>query len=176
MQLNDRPLAPAPYDMLPSVPSFSLTSASFQDGSELPALLTGEGSNVSPQLTWTGFPPQTQSFLVNCFDPDAPTPSGFWHWNVVNLPKTITELSLGAGSGDQTLPGGAFHVRNDIGSHNYTGPMPPEGDRPHRYYFAVHALSVPSLPVKSSSTPTEVAFNVLFHTLARGVLLGTYQR
>lgn len=176
MQLNDRPVAPAPYDLLPTVPSFPVTSASFQPNAKLPIVLTGEGSNASPQLRWSGFPEQTQSFLVSCFDPDAPTPSGFWHWNVVNLPATITELALAAGTGDETLPGGAFHVRNDIGTPRYTGPMPPEGDRAHRYYFAVHALSVPSLDVNGLSTPTEVAFNALFHTIARGVLMGTYQR
>lgn len=87
-----------------------------------------------------------------------------------------TKLELGAGAGDETLPPGAFHLRNDVSEHSYTGPMPPKGGRPHRYYFAVHALDVAELSLNSDSSATMGAANVLPHTLARAVLLGTYQR
>lgn len=176
MNLSDRPLAPDPYQLLPRVPSFQVSSSMFDDGAPMPTNLTGDGANTSPDLSWSGFPETTQSFLVNCFDPDAPTPAGFWHWSVIQLPATVTELELGAGTSDAALPAGAFHLRNDASEHRYTGPLPPKGDRPHRYYFAVHALDIPTVPLDSDASATAAAFTILWHTLARGLLVGTYQR
>ena len=68
------------------------------------------------------------------------------------------------------LPAGAFHVRNDYGEKAWGGAAPPEGDPPHRYVFAVHALDVERLGVDASATPAYVGFNLAFHTLARGVI------
>ena len=169
----DRPPAQDPYAKLPELPSFSVTSTDVTDGSRL-ADVHASDSDVSPQLAWSGFPDGTKSFVVSCFDPDAPTPSGFWHWTVVDLPVTVTELPRGAGSGDDSLPGGAFHVANDIGVSGYSGAAPPEGDREHRYYFVVHAVGEDSLGVDSSATPTVVAFNLAFKALGRAILVGTY--
>ncbi len=175
MNLSERPLAPAPYEMLPPVPSFQITSTDLVDGEAIPEVFTGLGDDLSPMLQWDDFPAETKSFMVNCFDPDAPTPAGFWHWTVVNIPADVTSLTTGAGGMNADLPDGAFHVRNDGSEPRYMGPYPPKGDRPHRYYFAVHALDVESLPVDESASPTAVAFNALFHTLARGELMGTFQ-
>lgn len=171
----DRPIAPDPYEMLPQVPGFELCSTAFEDGESLPDLYAGCGGDVSPALEWSGFPAATKSFMINCFDPDAPTPAGFWHWTAVDVPVGITRFAEGAGESDATLPGG-FHVAGDGGDYSYYGPYPPEGDRPHRYYFAVHALDVESLGLNAEATPTTVAFNALFHTLARAVVHGTYRR
>lgn len=176
MNLNDRSIAPDPYESLPPVPHFTVSSEQFAPGESLPVQQTAEGQSLSPSLRWSGFPAQTKGFLVNCFDPDAPTPAGFWHWTVVGLGPEVTELELGAGSSDDSLPAGAFHLRNDGSTHCYTGPMPPKGDRPHRYCFAVHALDVAELPLDADSSATSAAFNALPHTLARAVLTGTYQR
>jgi Raf kinase inhibitor-like YbhB/YbcL family protein len=126
-------------------------------------------------LAWSGFPDQTQSFLINCFDPDAPTPAGFWHWTLVNLPATITQLDRGAGNAEAVFPAPAFQVLNDGSTLGYTGAAPPAGDFPHRYFFAVHALDVPILPVDPQTSSTAVAFNALFHTLARAVIVPIYQ-
>jgi Raf kinase inhibitor-like YbhB/YbcL family protein len=136
---------------------------------------TAAGGNISPHLAWRDFPPLTKSFLVNCFDPDAPTPAGFWHWTLVNLPVTVTELPRGAGGPETPWPEPAFQVNGDSGTLGYYGAAPPAGDFPHRYFFAVHALDVATLPVGPDATPTVVAFNALFHTIARGVVTPTYQ-
>ncbi|OKL50053.1 YbhB/YbcL family Raf kinase inhibitor-like protein [Boudabousia marimammalium] len=174
MNLNDRPLAPEPYGLLPKVPSFTLTSPDFTEGGDLPAAQTANGGNQSPALKWEGFPPETQSFVITCFDPDAPTPAGFWHWCIQDIDVAVTELPAGAGHSDLELDGAAFHSPNDTGAANYYGANPPAGDRPHRYIFAVHALDVPSLELDDEATPTVVSFNALFHTIARATLTATF--
>ena len=170
----DRAEAPDPYDILPPVPSFTLSSADVTDGQPLDELFAHPsvgGKNLSPQLTWSGFPAETRGFAVTCYDPDAPTGSGFWHWVAVNLPGSVTELDRGA----DPLPGGAFCVRNDYGDRNYGGAAPPPGDRAHRYVFAVHAIDVDALEVGSDASPAYVGFNLAFHTLARATLRPTFQ-
>jgi len=175
----DRPLAPLPYDLLPRVGAFEVTSTDVADGAPVPLVHAHDsagGENRSPQLSWSGAPEDTRSFVVNCFDPDAPTPSGFWHWTVVDIPAGTTELPTGAGADDDSLPEGAFHVRNDFGGRQFDGSAPPAGDRPHRYVFAVHAVDVEHLGVDPDASPTVVAFNLAFHTLARAVITPTYQQ
>ena len=170
----ERPVAPDPYDLLPAVASFSLTSKDVTDGEPLDALFihtSAGGENQSPQLAWSGAPGETRGYAVTCFDPDAPTGSGFWHWVLVNVPVSVTELERGA----DPLPEGAFCVRNDYGEANYGGSAPPPGDRPHRYVFAVHALDVDRLDVGPEASPAYVGFNLAFHTLARAVIRPTYQ-
>ncbi|HEX2772867.1 MAG TPA: YbhB/YbcL family Raf kinase inhibitor-like protein [Micromonosporaceae bacterium] len=173
----DRPIAPDPYELLPTVPSFTLVSDDVANGEPMHpdfAHSSAGGGNVSPHLTWSGFPAETRGFVVTCFDPDAPTGSGFWHWVLVNLPASVTELPRGAGNSPRA-EGGAFTVRNDYGEQGYGGAAPPPGDRPHRYVFAVHALDVDQLGVTPEATPAYVGFNLAFHTLARGVLRPTFQ-
>ncbi|MDR3359423.1 MAG: YbhB/YbcL family Raf kinase inhibitor-like protein [Bifidobacteriaceae bacterium] len=170
-----RPIPPDPYTLLPRVPAFTLTSQDVTTDTQLASPFTAAGDNLSPQLAWSGFPAQTKSFVVNCFDPDAPTPAGFWHWTVVDLPATVTELPRGAGTPGATLPAPAYQVNSDAGTPGYFGAAPPSGDFPHRYFFAVHALDIAALPLTPEATPTAVAFNALFHTLARAVIVPTCQ-
>jgi Raf kinase inhibitor-like YbhB/YbcL family protein len=170
----DRPVAPNPYDYLPAVPSFTVTSTEVSDGDALDNAQVAAAGNRSPQLSWEGFPAGTKSFVVTCFDPDAPTPSGFWHWVLVDLPADVTSLESGAGSGG-ALPAGAFHVRHDGGGYGFMGAAPPEGDMPHRYFFVVHAVGEETLGVDETASPAVVSFNLAFKTLARASLLGTYQ-
>jgi hypothetical protein len=171
----DRPVSPNPYDLLPRVGTFSVASEDMTDGEPLAEAQVASGGNTSPQLSWTDAPAGTKSYVVSCFDPDAPTPSGYWHWTVVDLPADVTALPSGAGAGDESLPGQAFHVRNDVGSRDFAGAAPPEGDQVHRYFFVVHAVSEETLGVDADVSPTVVAFNLAFKTLARAILVGTYQ-
>ncbi len=177
----DRPEAQHPYQKLPEVGSFELTSSDLVDGAPIDGRHASPGAhddaeNTSPQLSWSGFPEATKSFVVTCYDPDAPTPSGFWHWAAVDLPVGTSSLEGGAGAGDASLPGDAFHVRNDTNGKQYDGPYPQDGDRPHRYFFVVHAVDVDSLGVDGEASPAVVSFNLVFHTLARAQLVGTFQR
>jgi Raf kinase inhibitor-like YbhB/YbcL family protein len=171
----DRPIAEDPYAKLPTVGSFAVTSSDIADGSPLADAQVAEHGNTSPQLSWSGAPEGTKSFVVTCFDPDAPTPSGFWHWVAVDLPADQTSLDTGAGASDDGLPGAAFHVRNDTSTRDFTGAAPPPGDHPHRYYFVVHAVSEESLGVDADASPAVVSFNLAFKTLGRAILHGTYQ-
>ena len=170
----DRPVAPDPYGLLPKAGSFTLTSTDVTDGQPMADTHAYAGGNTSPQLSWSGFPEETKAFVVSCFDPDAPIVSGFWHWTLVNLPVSVTELPTGAGATER-LDNGAFHVRNDFGSKAYGGAAPPPGDQVHRYYFVVHAIDVEKLDVDSDASPAVVGFNLAFHTLARAIITPTYQ-
>lgn len=177
----DRPKAEDPYAKLPQVASFTVSSADVADGQPMAATFVYDGAadgaqNRSPQLAWQGFPAETKSFVVTCFDPDAPTPSGFWHWALVDLPVDTTSLPQGAGTTGASLPGSAFHVRNDWSSKDYGGAFPPDGDRPHRYYFVVHAVDVDTLGLDDEASAAVVSFNLVFHTLARAQLVPTFQR
>ncbi|WP_190211056.1 YbhB/YbcL family Raf kinase inhibitor-like protein [Kitasatospora indigofera] len=165
---------PIPYDFLPQVPSFELTSSDITDGGVLPKEFAHAGGNLSPQLAWSGAPEGTRGFAVTCYDPDAPTGSGWWHWLALDLPAGTTGLPRGAGSSDADLPGSAsFHARNDFPGHRYDGAAPPPGPA-HRYLFAVHALDVPALDVTRDTPAAQIGFHLTFHTLARAVITAEY--
>ncbi|WP_166138273.1 YbhB/YbcL family Raf kinase inhibitor-like protein [Nocardioides ochotonae] len=171
----ERPVTPNPYDLLPRVPSFEVTSTDVTDGRPLKDDQVQSGGDTSPQLSWSGAPAGTKSFTVTCFDPDAPTPSGFWHWVLVDLPADVTSLETGAGAEGATLPGKAFMCRNDLGTPAYVGAAPPQGDQVHRYFFVVHAVTEETLGVDADASPAVVSFNLAFKTAGRAILHGTYQ-
>jgi Raf kinase inhibitor-like YbhB/YbcL family protein len=164
--------------------AFRVTSDSFKDGDYLPKdfILSSDfgfgcaGSNKSPHLKWSGAPEGTKSFAVTCYDPDAPTGSGFWHWLIVNIPANVTELAAGAGSAGGKLPSGALQTRTDFGKPGYGGPCPPEGDHPHRYLFTVFAVGKDKIEVAADTSAAVVGFNLHFATLAKAEIMGLFKR
>jgi Raf kinase inhibitor-like YbhB/YbcL family protein len=170
-----------PYAALPSLPTFTLTSADLADGAALgldqvSAMGGAGGKDISPQLGWSGFPAETKSFAVTVFDPDAPTVSGFWHWVTANIPATTTSLDAGAGSTAGTMPAGTVTLRNDAGLAQYTGAFPPAGHGYHRYFIVVHAVGVERLEVDETASPAYLGFNLFLNAIGRATLLGTYEQ
>ncbi|HZS77832.1 MAG TPA: YbhB/YbcL family Raf kinase inhibitor-like protein [Ktedonobacteraceae bacterium] len=171
-----------PYEDLPKVPSFEVTSSDVQDGEKMPqpqvsGVFGAGGQDISPQLSWRGFPAETKSFVVTIYDPEAPTASGFWHWAVVDIPASVTELPSGAGDEQGSgLPQGAFQLRNDAGQFGYVGAAPPPGHGKHHYYIVVHAVDVESLGLSKDATPAFLGFNLFSHTLGRAMIVTWYER
>ncbi|WP_298207580.1 YbhB/YbcL family Raf kinase inhibitor-like protein [Ferrimicrobium sp.] len=170
-----------PYDQIAVVPSFVVSSNDVADGMELPVpqrsgIFGAGGSDISPHLTWSGFPEGTKSFVVTVFDPMAPTGSGFWHWEVVDIPVSVTDLETGAGDdAGSGIPAGAFQLHNDASLARYLGAAPPKGHGRHVYFIGVHAIDVESLGVPPTATAAFLGFNLHSHTLARGVIAPWYE-
>lgn len=169
-----------PLARLPDVPTFSLVSPAFTDGSTLPieqrsahSPVAG-GQDISPELSWSGAPAETKSFALTVYDPDAPTGSGFWHWLLVNIPSDTTSLPAGAGSpaGD-LLPADSKQLPNDAGLAQYVGAAPPAGHGTHRYFFIVTALDIDHLDVPENASPALVGSMISRHAIARATLMGT---
>lgn len=155
--------------------TFRLLSNSLEEGQFLPpeqlAAYPGlDGGNRSPELHWENAPEGTQSFVVTMYDPDAPTGSGWWHWVVVDIPASVTQLPEGAGGLHATLPAPAYAVSNDSSTTAFGGAAPPPGHGEHRYIFTVHALKIPTLPLGERPTPAQVGFYVHFNSLGSATL------
>ncbi len=158
--------------------AFRLFSKDLGEGGVLPAknVFNGfghSGENQSPHLAWADAPEGTQSFAITLYDPDAPTGSGFWHWGVVDLPATVTELPGGAGSGTSPLPAGARQTRTDMGNQGYVGAAPPPGP-PHRYIFTIYALKVDKLPVPDDASGAMVGMMTGMNALGKATLTVTF--
>ena len=171
-----------PYDELPAVAAFQLRSDDVEDGGalkrdQLSGIFGAGGTDTSPHLAWSGFADQTRSFAVTCYDPEAPTASGFWHWAILGIPRAVTELPRGAGDEEGTLlPAGAVALRNDSGMRRFIGAAPPPGHGVHRYYFVVHAIDVETLDLDDQATPALLGFNLFFHTIGRARIVCHYEQ
>lgn len=116
--------------------AFTISSSSFPNDGDIPKKFTCDGSDVSPQLSWTPPPAGTQSLALIADDPDAPV--GTWtHWVAFNLPPNTLGLPENVPKVD-ALEGG-YQGKNDFHSVGYAGPCPPAG-KPHRYFFKLYAL------------------------------------
>jgi Raf kinase inhibitor-like YbhB/YbcL family protein len=178
--MTDSNRPPLTFAFFPDVATFEVTSDDVADGatlknSQVANFMGYSGENLSPQLSWRGFPAEAKSFAVTVHDPDAPTGSGFWHWLALNIPADVHELATGAGSeGSRDLPDGVLQLRNDAGTLGYVGSAPPPGDEPHRYVHTVHALDVERLDVEADSAPAIAGFNLRFHAIARAQIVPVF--
>ncbi|CAK6696980.1 YbhB/YbcL family Raf kinase inhibitor-like protein [Synechococcus sp. BA-124 BA4] len=136
------------------------------------------GENISPALSWSKAPPQTQSFALLVHDSDAPTGgSGWWHWLVVDIPAGSSGLPANAGRADgMGLPPGARQIRTDYGSPGWGGPCPPVGNAPHRYTFTLHALKVKTLELPPDPSAALVGFMVNSQSLGKASFTALYGR
>lgn len=150
--------------------TFTVTSNDFADGATLPDAQVYAHGNRSPHLTWSDAPEGTKSYAITCYDPDAPTGSGFWHWTVANIPADVTEIAAGG-----PIPAGAVEGRTDFGQPGFGGAAPPAGHGPHRYIFTVFAVDIEKLDVSPENSGAIFGFNLHFHTLAKASITGVYE-
>lgn len=167
-----------PFAGMPKVASFELTSTDIATGKQMPTPqrsgLFGipDGKDRSPELSWSGAPDDTKSFVVTMFDGDAATGSGFWHWAVKDIPATTTSLPTGAGvPNSSTLPAGAVQLPGDAGSARYIGGAPPAGDIAHHYYVTVWALDTDKVDVPDTTSVALLSNTMSSHVLGRATLV-----
>jgi len=129
------------------------------------------GKNISPALSWSGAPAGTKSFAVALFDPDAMQGRGFWHWLMVNIPASTTELARDAGKNDGSkLPAGAVQIKNGFRALGYSGSCPPPADEPHGYVMTVYALKLATLDVPSDITAANMLTTIEASSLGKATL------
>lgn len=162
--------------MPPAIKTLEIKTAAFKPNETIPKQYTGEGADVSPALSWSGAPKETQSFALIMEDPDAPV--GLWiHWVLYDLPADIAKLSEGLPK-TESLANGAKQGRcwgvDKFERVGYFGPYPPPGS-PHRYFFKLYALDkVLGLAPKASKARLIEA--MAGHILAQAEIVGIYQR
>jgi len=157
--------APSSSSSAAPAAALAVTSTSYQEGGAIPAALTCDGDDTSPQLAWSGAPDGTATYAITMTDPDA---DGFVHWVVANLPPDLTSLDEGAaptlGKADGPAPDAVAGLTS-FGKPGYRGPCPPSGT--HHYVVTVYALG-------SAVEGTPTAASVAEAALASGTLTGTY--
>jgi Raf kinase inhibitor-like YbhB/YbcL family protein len=151
-------------------------SSAFNAGAPIPDRYSDYGGKVSPPLGWTGVPQGAKSIALLLEDPDAPGTQPFVHWVLYHLPPDRTELPEAVPT-QPRLPelGGALQGKNSAGTIGYFGPRPPPDDPPHHYHFQVYALDR-RLDLQGGADRGKVLAAIDGHVLAKGRLIGTYQR
>ena len=168
------------YPVVAQDGGLTVTSKDFKEGETLSIehVYKGfgcEGGNLSPQLSWSGAPKDTKSYIITAYDPDAPTGSGWWHWTVVNIPASLTSLNEGISKTD-AMPKGAVEGRTDYGSNGFGGACPPEGAKAHRYIVTVYAMPEAKYDSDENASGALVGFYANGNALAKGQIAAKYGR
>ena len=160
----------------PAMLTIKLSSTSFPASAAIPKDFTGEGKDVSPALTWSNLPQNTQELALICDDPDAPSPEPWVHWVLYGIPANTTGLPEGIPAEEELKePAGAKHGLNDFSKPGHRGPMPPPGQGPHHYHFMLYALDK-KLNLEARLTKAKLLEALKGHILAQGEYIGTYER
>lgn len=148
-----------------------ISSTAFEQNQPVPSKYTCDGANISPPLSFSDIPSETQSLVLIVDDPDAPAKT--WvHWLVWNIDPAATgaeEGSAPAGPEGNT----AVEGTTDFGTIGYGGPCPPSGT--HRYFFRLYALDT-MLELDASATKPQLEGAMEGHILDQAELIGLYQR
>jgi Raf kinase inhibitor-like YbhB/YbcL family protein len=135
------------------------------------------GGDLSPHLKWSNAPKGTKSFAITAYDPDAPTGSGWWHWQVVNILKNVTEIATGAGSTNKNVaPQGSMQIDNDYGNKAFGGVCPPSGHGVHHYRFTIHALSIEKLELPENASGALAGYMINANTIESNTIEALYKR
>ena len=170
------------------------------------------GPNRNPHLRWSGAPSSTRSLVLLCVDSDVPTRgddvnregrvvpaslprTDFYHWVMVDIPPTVSEIAHGAcadgivarGRQSPAGPAGSRQGVNDYtqwfagdaamsGQYlGYDGPCPPWNDELlHHYHFVLYATDLARCAVEGPFTGPQVRAAITGHVLAEARLTGTY--
>ena len=151
----------------------TITSSKFGNNGWIPDYCSGYGEDKSPDIRVDGIPDGTQSFAVIMDDLDHPVFKEFNHWVAWNIPCLDVipgELPRG-GAIDSPI-----HAEQGVGygKHVYRGPKPPFNGK-HRYRITVFALD-DLMKLNPNSRKKDLLKAIDGHVLAKGELLGVYQR
>jgi hypothetical protein len=144
---------------------FTLQSTAFAEGAPVPDRLTCTAADapMSPDLSWTGTPPEAASLAIVVRDRNQ---GGFVHWIVYGIDPFV----LGIGEGG--IPENAVEGPNGAGSLGWLALCPTAGDGPHTYEFVLLALPAPP-EIAAGATSEQVAAQLEAAAYERAVLTGT---
>jgi Raf kinase inhibitor-like YbhB/YbcL family protein len=161
---------------LSAADTVSVRSDAFENGSNIPRKYSAEEQNISPPLSWSNVPEGAMSLALIVEDPDAPTPNPFVHWLLYNIPADLRALPEDVGHEEVAAKaGGAYQGKNSSLKIGWTGMAPPKGDVPHHYHFQLFALDR-QLPLKPGAGRAALLEAMAGHVVARGEIVGTFQR
>jgi Raf kinase inhibitor-like YbhB/YbcL family protein len=152
-----------------------VSSPAFAYNDTMPARYTADGAGISPPLEWRCVPTDAQAIVLLVEDADSPTAQPLVHAIVWDLPGADGSLPEGA------LPTGRRDADTDAMGKNsyltptYLPPDPPPGHGAHRYVFQVFALDIAPRFARPPGR-SELLASIRDHVIAKGLLIGRYQR